>query len=479
MSGTAIGGTAGPRARLPWLALACGLTGLGLVFGHEVLAAIAVWSSSTAYGHCFLVPPIVAWLLWERRAVLSALAPRPAIWPALLAVLPAIFWVVSDFLGIMEGRQLAVVGFAELLAMAALGFRLWWALSAALLYSVFLVPFGAFVTPVLQSFTAGFIVDGLALLHVPFEANSFQITIPEGSFYVAEACAGLRFLIAAVAFGALYAVTMFRSPLRRAAFIMVSCVVPVLANGVRGLGIVLLGHVLGSASAGAADHLIYGWVFFSAVILLLALCGLPFREAPAPCPAPEPRAAFPLQRLVGCAGVVAAAIAGPALAAALTSSGGKPAASMKLLLRPPASCVAAGTQIFGPVQTQGFTCGEQRLTVTTSVLPRTSNPARILETARADAAAGLQGELDTETVRLGGAPWVLISGRDFGGVAAYAVWIDGRQSVGGLRDRLEIARDMFSTGKPPVVVTVVVAPGKPGAREVLTAFLQTPVRLTP
>ena len=56
----------------------------------------------------------------------------------------------------------------------------------------------------------------------------------------------------------------------------------------RALGIVVLGAVLGSAQAAAADHLIYGWMFFSVVMLLLVASGMPFREAP-PGPAqPDP-----------------------------------------------------------------------------------------------------------------------------------------------------------------------------------------------
>jgi len=455
-----------------WLVLAACLAVLCWGFGHEVLAAVTVWSSSTAYGHCWLVLPIVFWLLWERRDVLAALTPRPAVWPAAVALVLVPVWVAADFLGIMEGRQLAFMGFVELLLLAALGWRMWWAISPAFLYLFFLVPFGAFITPVLQQFTAGFIVDGLRVLHIPFEADSFQITIPEGSFYVAEACAGLRFLIAAVAFGVLYAVTMFRSWPRRAAFIAVSCVVPVVANGVRGLGIVVLGHVLGSAQAGAADHVIYGWVFFSVVILVLALCGLPFRQAPAPPPPPaEVGAPYSPGRLAGCAGVVAVALAGPALAGVMVGRGGVSAAAAVPVLAPPDLCVAGGVQSFGPVWSRVFACGDQRLTVTAEVLPRRSNPARILETARAEAVSGLQGEVDSEVVRFGGRPWVLMSGRDLGGVAAYAVWVDGRQGVGGLRDRVEMARDMFSAGVAPVVVTVAVAPGKLGAREALGVFL--------
>ena len=375
-------------ARLPWLAIALGFAVLGVAFRQEAASAVSVWQSSTAYGHCFLVLPIVLWLLWERRGIFDALPPHPAVWPALLGLPLLAMWLVSFWLGIMEGRQLAAMGFVELLLMASLGWRLWWAGSAGFLYLFFLVPFGAFLTPMLQHFTATFIANGLTLLRIPFEANAFQISIPEGSFYVAEACAGLRFLIAAIAFGVLYAVTMFRSPWRRAAFITVSCVVPVVANGVRGLGIVVLGHILGSAQAGAADHLIYGWVFFSAVILLLAAAGFPFREMPAEAPDAAPAVVWPAARLAGCALVVALAVVTPAASSLVFSHGEAAAAAVFPGFTPPASCVGAAAQIQGRVSTQDFTCNGQHVRVTFAVLPRGSNPAHILQAARQEAAAG-------------------------------------------------------------------------------------------
>jgi len=71
---------------------------------------------------------------------------------------------------------------------------------------------------------------------------------------------------------------MYRSWKRRAAFIAVSIVVPILANGLRVMGIVVYGYILGNAEAAIADHLIYGWVFFSLVSIILILLGLPFRQ---------------------------------------------------------------------------------------------------------------------------------------------------------------------------------------------------------
>jgi exosortase A len=460
--------------------MAAGLVLIGLLFAAEGSAAVEVWRHSTAYGHCFLVLPIAFWLLWERRALLAAWQPRLTLWPVIPAILLAAAWCGADLLGVMEGRQLAAIGFIELLLLALLGWRLWWGLSPGLLYLFFLVPFGAFLTPALQRFTAGFIVHGLDFLRIPYEADSFRITIPEGVFYVAEACAGLRFLIASVAFGVLYAVTMFRSPERRIAFIAIACVVPVLANGVRGLGIVLLGHGLGSAEAGAADHIIYGWVFFSMVILLLAFAGLPFREDAAP-PAPLLQdtpgpAARPVRAWVVAASIVLVACVGPLAMLGIgqgRDAGGAPA---RPALVTPVGCSAGAWQVTGDTGAQDFACQGGVVRIIASSVPAGANPARVLDAGRGPAMAQLGGDVDLGRLDLPGADpaaWVLLTDRDSGRVAAYFVSIDGRPALGGLRDRLRLVRAMFERSPMPSIAVVASAPNA----EVLEAFLSAQTRL--
>jgi exosortase A len=437
--------------RIPTLAcLAAGLLLLCALFHQEIAAAILIWSTSTAYGHCWLVLPIVGWLLWERRAAAVAYPPQPIAWPVFAAPLLAVAWLASDWLGIMEGRQLALLGFVELLLLAVLGTRLWWALSPALLYLVFLVPFGAFVTPALQNFTAGFVDRGLSVLGVPHMVDAFQIEIPEGRFYVAEACAGLRFLIASIAFGALYAVTMFTSGGRRVAFIAVSCVVPVIANGIRALGIVYAGHLIGSAQAAAADHIIYGWLFFSVVILVLAMAGLPFRQMPAPLPAGVgliPEAARGWRPPLGaCAPMLLAAAAAPAFGALLDN-------------------LAAATP--PSVTVQHLAAAGEPVTVTTTLLPARSNPARILAAARDPALAALGGDIDTGLFEGPHHRWMLLTDRDTGTVSAYMVVVDGTPMLGGLHDRLHMAADMLGrTSIKPKAVTITAT-----SKDTLTAFL--------
>jgi exosortase A len=315
-----------PSWRTPLLALAAALAAWGVLFAPEVAAAVRVWDSSTAYNHCWLILPIAAWLGWQRRARLAAIVPAPSLLAA-LAVLPlGLGWVLAERLGIMEGRQFAALGIAIAMAVAVLGLRFGRAMAGPLAYLVFLVPFGEFTTPALQRITARMIEFGLGFTGIPHYVDDIVIEIPAGTFLVAEACAGLRFLIAAIAFGGLYALVMFRSPGRRLLVMLLSVVVPIVANGLRGFGLVMLGHYSGSAAAVDADHVLYGWVFFSIVLLLLILAGLPFRQDAAP-PAslpPPRRPAVPRPAMAfGAMAVVVAggAAAGPAALRALDAGG--------------------------------------------------------------------------------------------------------------------------------------------------------------
>ena len=178
----------------------------------------------------------------------------------------------------MEARQFMAMILAQILFLSVLGPRTWRQSSTPLLYLFFLIPSGGFLTPALQSFTAQFIKVGLDLFGIVNFADNMVIQIPEGTFYVAEACAGLRFLVASLAFGVLYSCVMYRSIKPRLIFIALSIIVPIIANGLRALGIVLAAHVIGSADAAAADHVLYGWLFFSIVTLLLILIGALFRD---------------------------------------------------------------------------------------------------------------------------------------------------------------------------------------------------------
>jgi len=290
----------------------------GAVFRHEVAGAVRVWIESTAYNHCFLILPLVGFLLWERRAVIAAVSPSPSAWPLLLMPVLSGLWLAATILDVQEGRQLLVVAMFEITLLATLGLRVFRLLLAPFLFLFFLVPSGAFLVPTLQKITADVSVAGLHALHIPVFSDGFMIEIPEGTFEIAEACAGLRFLIASAVFGCFFAVTMYESFLRRAIFIGLSVIVPIAANGMRALGIIVLAHLEGSAAAVEADHILYGWLFFTFVIIALVAVGMTFaqkidRQAPAAVAGPSRPSPWGFAIVIPAAMVLA--LAGPAYAA--------------------------------------------------------------------------------------------------------------------------------------------------------------------
>ncbi len=301
-----------------------GITSLifGVAFRQEITGAVRVWIDSTAYNHCFLVLPLAGFLLWERRAVISSVSPCPALWPLLAMPLLSAIWFLAAVLEIQEGRQLLMVAMFQVVLLVTLGLRLFWRLSAPFLFLFFLVPSGAFLVPSLQTITADIAVAGLQFLHIPVFSDGYMIEIPEGPFEIAEACAGLRFLIASSVFGCFFAVVMYRSFLKRVLFIIMSLAVPIVANGLRALGIIVLAHLEGSAAAVEADHILYGWLFFTLVIMILIAVGMAFSEKPG-SPHPVTSTAIhkpPLWRFaVAVPAAVLLALAGPAYAYRLNS----------------------------------------------------------------------------------------------------------------------------------------------------------------
>jgi len=471
-------------ARAGWApalcALGVGLLAMAAVFHAEGVAAVRVWNASTAFGHCYLVLPIALWLAWERRGALRGLVPQPLPWLALLVLPLGVVWFAAATLGIMEGRQFAVLGMVWVLTVSALGWRIGRAMAVPLGYLLFLVPFGAFLVPWLQEVTARFVDAGLGVLDVPHVVTATLIEIPEGDFRVAEACAGLRFLIAAIAFGALYACVIYRGAWRRALFVAVCVVVPVVANGFRALGIVLLGHLRGSAAAGAVDHVVYGWLFFSLVIVLLLLLGLPFRQDQqdfAGYDGVPLRAVGGRGAAIGAAVVLVSALLGPVATAALAwraaadqarLAGASEQAAAGLVTPPGCGGQPAGAGA------RRFVCDGLTLDVRVRVFSPLAGP--MILAAWHDAtqlSVPTEDDPDVSTLDGPGARWRVLQSDEAGVTQAAALWVSGAPAPEGLALRRLLGLRAFggAGGAPDRLVDVRVASAAPEVAELVRRFV--------
>lgn len=252
------------------------------------IAMVTIWARSETFTHAFLVPPIVLWLVWRQRRRLAEQTPQPApgIVLGLLACV-AFGWLLGDLVAVNAITQLALVSMMVLVIPALLG----WPVTRLILFPLgflyFAVPIGEFVMPQLMLWTADFTIAGLRMSGVPVYREGLQFVIPSGSWSVIEACSGVRYLIASLTIGTLFAYLNYRSTKRRILFVLISIVVPIVANWMRAYMIVMLANLSGNRLAVGVDHLIYGWLFFGFVIMVMFTIGIRWAEPDAPDGLPD------------------------------------------------------------------------------------------------------------------------------------------------------------------------------------------------
>ncbi len=253
-----------------------------LLYRDTALDMVAVWSRSETFAHAFLVPPIVLWLVWRKRGALAALQPAPALSALPLLGLAAAAWLLGELASVNVVKQFALVTMLAAAVPLAAGWQVARCLAFALAFMYFAVPTGEFMVPRLMEWTADFTVMALHATGIPVFREGLDFVIPSGNWSVAEACSGVRYLIASFMVGVLYAYINYRSLRRRLVFVALSLLVPIVANWLRAYIIVMLGHLSDNRIATGVDHLIYGWVFFGVVMMLLYWIGARWSEYDSP-----------------------------------------------------------------------------------------------------------------------------------------------------------------------------------------------------
>jgi exosortase A len=231
---------AAARGAWAWAIAGLAVVGATAAFLHRdaLVAAAATWIGSATYGYGMVVPPVVAFLLWQRRAALRQMTPRPWPWGLALIGAAALLATVGRVISALVVEQLALVALLQAAALAILGPAVFRQIAFPLLYLYLAVPLGDGLIAPLQELTAAFAVGLLEALGVPVRLDGLLIRIPGATFHVAEACAGLRFLLASFALGVLLAALFFRSWWHRLLFVLAAIALAIVGNGLRAAGLV-------------------------------------------------------------------------------------------------------------------------------------------------------------------------------------------------------------------------------------------------
>jgi len=264
--------------RTPLLMLLAVLAVQLLVYVETYGSMVQTWWRSETFAHGFLILPISLYLIWTRREQLQAIDDQPDFRGLPFIALCGFAWLLANLADVLVIQQLAVVAMIPVLIWSVYGLKKAWAMAFPLAFLLFAVPAGEFLVPSMMEFTADFTVYAVRLTGIPVFREGLYFTLPSGSWSVVEACSGVRYIIASLTLGCLYAYLTYYSYWRRALFILLALITPIIANGIRAYMIVMIGHLSSMKLAVGVDHLIYGWLWFGIVMFILFWVGSFWRD---------------------------------------------------------------------------------------------------------------------------------------------------------------------------------------------------------
>ncbi|RLG54243.1 MAG: exosortase [Candidatus Hydrothermarchaeota archaeon] len=234
-----------------------------------------VYRTDPENSHGFLIPLVLGYLIWSKRDVLKMAKSRPASWGVVLIVLAILLQILSFRAGVYITSVLSFIILVTGLILYLMGSELLKKLSFPVLYMFFLVPLPGLVQAILtfpmKIFASKVSAGILGAMGTPVLREGNVLVMPEYSFEVADACSGLRSMMALLALGALFAYFTQHTIFRKLLLFLLSVPIAIAANIFRIVVTCLIAYYVSTSIVEGFLHEFSGiLVFMSAVVLLMA-----------------------------------------------------------------------------------------------------------------------------------------------------------------------------------------------------------------
>ena len=244
-----------------------------VIYGPILYYMVLHWNAVADYSHGFLVAPLALYFAWERQPKLRRARIEPSWWGLVPLALSTTTLVVGR-LGVEQMNMrvsfvLALMGIVLLL----LGRQIFRILAFPLFFLFLMVPLPQSLVNVvafpLQLTAADWAVDLLYYLRIPALREGNIIHLPNTTLFVAEACSGLRSLMALVTLGVVFAYFFRKSWGERIVIVLSAIPIAIIVNALRVTITGILTYRFGEKAAEGAIHEFQGLITFSAAFLLL------------------------------------------------------------------------------------------------------------------------------------------------------------------------------------------------------------------
>lgn len=226
------------------------------------------WWNDEDMGYGFLVPIVIAWILWRERSHWQNLASEPSPWGFALLALGASMHAAGAVGGGLFASSVAfLVSVAGAVACLS-GFGLLRAWTFPFLLALFMLPKLAIVydqgTLPLQLLASRLAAGVLTVSGIGVIREGDILDVGGRRVAVAEACSGIRYLLPLGFVALVFAYLSDPKPWMRLALLAAAIPVAIFANAVR-----VAGSAWVSALDSGAAHQVFGWVIFTLSLALL------------------------------------------------------------------------------------------------------------------------------------------------------------------------------------------------------------------
>ncbi len=245
---------------------------------EEIWALAEEWDGDPNYSYGYLIAPLALFFIWERKDELARLPARGSALGLVVIALALLVFLGGMMGGVYYLARISVVILVPGVVAWLVGWARVRAMAFPLAFLVLMVPppyfLWAYVAAPLQEFAAVSAERTLFLLDVPVLRNGNVISLANTDLEVAEACSGLRSLLALVTTGIVFGYFFGKSALQRALVVLSSVPIAILVNGARVAGTGWLAYHYGSDVAQGYYHQFEGFGMFLLAFGLLSLVGL-------------------------------------------------------------------------------------------------------------------------------------------------------------------------------------------------------------
>jgi exosortase len=231
------------------------------------------WQHVEDYSHGFLIVPLALFFAWERRHELRKSPIVPSWWGVIPLVLGALTLAIGRLGTELMNMRMSFVFTLIGLVLLLLGRRIFRILAFPLIFLFLMVPLPESLLNVvafpLQLIAADVAVKILFFLDIPALREGNIIHLANAQLFVAEACSGLRSLMALITLGVVFAYFFRKSLAERIIIVLSAIPIAILVNAFR-VGLTgILTQYFGEVSAGGVVHETQGLFTFAIAFLLL------------------------------------------------------------------------------------------------------------------------------------------------------------------------------------------------------------------